>query len=90
VRDRGGDTRTPGDQSESAADRVITQQIRQAVVADASLSMLAKNIKIITADGIVTLRGPVQSSQEKEVIEVKARQLAGMNQVDNQLEVKSN
>jgi osmotically-inducible protein OsmY len=52
--------------------------------------MLAKNIKIITADGIVTLRGPVQSSQEKEVIEVKARQLSGMNQVDNQLEVKGN
>ena len=88
VRDRGGATMTPGDQSESEADRTVTQQIRRAVVADDSLSTMAKNVKIITADGVVTLRGPVQSPLEKEVIEAKARQFAGINQVDNQLEVK--
>jgi hyperosmotically inducible protein len=88
VRDRGGVTRTPGDQSESEADRSVTQQIRRAVVADDSLSTMAKNVKIITAEGVVTLRGPVQSPHEKEVIEAKARQFAGINQVDNQLEVK--
>ena len=88
VRDRGGATMTPGDQSESEADRSVTQQIRRAVVADDSLSTMAKNVKIITADGVVTLRGPVQSPLEKEVIEAKARQFAGINQVDNQLEVK--
>lgn len=88
VRDRGGATMTPGDQSESEADRSVTQQIRRAVVADDSLSIMAKNVKIITADGVVTLRGPVQSPHEKEVIEAKARQFAGINQVDNQLEVK--
>jgi hyperosmotically inducible periplasmic protein len=88
VRDRGGATMTPGDQSESEADRTVTQQIRRAVVADDSLSTIAKNVKIITTDGVVTLRGPVQSPHEKEAIEAKARQFAGINQVDNQLEVK--
>jgi osmotically-inducible protein OsmY len=88
VRDRGGATRTPGDQSESQADRTLTQQIRKAVKADKSLSTMAKNIKIITANGVVTLRGPVKNSHEKETIEAKAQQLAGMNKIDNQLEVK--
>ena len=88
VRDRGGATVTPGDQSENEADRTVTQQIRRAVVSDDSLSTLAKNVKIITTDGVVTLRGPVQSPHEKEAIEAKARQFAGINQVDNQLEVK--
>src|SRR5262245_9881522 len=88
VRDRGGATVTPGDQSENEADRTVTQQIRRAVVADDSLSTLAKNVKIITTDGVVTLRGPVQSPHEKEIIEAKARQFAGINQVDNQLEIK--
>ena len=89
VRDRGGDTLTPGDQSESQADRSLTQQIRKAVVADKSLSTTAKNIKIITNDGVVTLRGPVNNAQEKEKIQAKAQQLAGANRVDNQLEVKA-
>ena len=88
VRDRSGATMTPGDQSESQADRTLTQQIRKAVMADKSLSTMAKNIKIITANGVVTLRGPVKSAQEKESIEAKAQQLAGMNTIDNQLEVK--
>jgi hyperosmotically inducible periplasmic protein len=88
VRDRGGATMTPGDQSESHADRTLTQQIRKAVVADDSLSTMAKNIKIITDNGVVTLRGPVESSQEKEKIAAKAQQIAGKNSVDNQLEVK--
>jgi len=88
VRDRGGDTLTPGDQSESQADRTLTQEIRQAVVADKSLSTTAKNIKIITNNGVVTLRGPVKDSHEKEKIEAKAQQIAGTHNIDNQLEVK--
>jgi hyperosmotically inducible protein len=87
VRDRGGATLTPGDQSESEADRTLTQQVRKAVVADDSLSTTAKNIKIITVDGVVTLRGPVQSLHEKEIIEAKARQIAGVDKIDNRLEV---
>ena len=88
VRDRGGATLTPGDQSENEADRTLTQQIRRAVVDDDSLSTTAKNIKIITVDGVVTLRGPVQNPREKEIIEAKAQQIAGADKIDNQLEVK--
>jgi hyperosmotically inducible protein len=88
VRDRGGVTLTPGDQSENEADRTLTQEIRKAVVADDSLSTMAKNIKIITVDRVVTLRGPVQSPQEREAIQAKAQQLAGIDRIDNQLEVK--
>jgi hyperosmotically inducible periplasmic protein len=88
VRDRGGSTLTPGDQSESEADRTLTQQIRRAVVSDDSLSTMAKNVKIITVEGLVTLRGPVQNPREKETIEAKAQQIAGIDKVDNQLEVK--
>ena len=89
VRDRGGETKTPGDQSESEADRTITQNIRKALTADDSLSTNAKNIKIITNDGTVTLRGPVKSAKEKADIEAKAKQAAGVKRVDNQLEIAS-
>ena len=87
VRDRGGATLTPGDQSESEADRTLTQRIRQAVVAEESLSTNAKNVKIITSNGVVTLRGPVKSAQEKATIEAKAHQIAGANNVESQLEI---
>ena len=87
VRDRGGDTVTPGDQSNNKADLNLTQQIRKAVMADKSLSTNAKNVKIITANGVVTLRGPVNTPQEKATIEAKAQSIAGANNVDSQLEI---
>ena len=87
VRDADGATKTPGDQSESEADRTITQNVRQAVTADDSISTNGKNVKIITVDGTVTLRGPVKSEQEKTNIAAKAQQIAGVKQVDNQLEI---
>ena len=89
VRDRNEATKTPGDQSENEADRTITQNIRKAISADDSLSTNAKNVKIITSDGMVTLRGPVKSEKEKADIEAKAKQVAGVKNVDNQLEVAS-
>jgi hypothetical protein len=89
VRDRNDATKTSGDQSESEADRTISQTIRQALTADDSLSTNAKNVKIITSDGTVTLRGPVKSEKEKTDIEAKAKQVAGVKKVDNQLEVAS-
>ena len=89
VRDRDNQTKTPGDQSENEADRTITQNIRRAVTADDSLSTNAKNVKIITNNGTVTLRGPVKSEKEKAEIEAKAKQVAGVKSVDNQLEVAS-
>ena len=87
VRDRSGKTLTPGDQSESEADRTLTQRIRQAVVADDSLSTNAHNVKIITINGVVTLRGPVKSAKEKANIGAKAQHIAGAKNVDNQLEI---
>jgi hyperosmotically inducible protein len=89
VRDRGGDTKTPGDQAENEGDRTITQNIRRSLTSDDSLSTNAKNVKIISRDGVVTLRGPVKSQEEKTKIEEKAKQVAGVKSVDNQLEIAS-
>jgi len=65
-RDRSGETKTSGDQSNSSADSKTTQAIRQALMKDGELSMTAKNIKVITANGHVTLRGPVKTAQKKQ------------------------
>ena len=64
-RDRSGQTQTSSDQSNSSADLKITQAIRQALMKESELSTTAKNIKIITNNGHVTLRGPVKNAQEK-------------------------
>jgi hyperosmotically inducible periplasmic protein len=87
ARDRDGATKTAADQSENEADRAITQKIRQAITSDDALSTNGQNVKIITSDGKVTLRGPVKSAKEKADIAAKATQIAGVKQVDNQLEV---
>jgi hypothetical protein len=87
TRDRDDRQLTPMDQGGSESDRTTTQKIRQAVVGDKALSFNAKNVKIITVNGRVTLRGPVKSDAERASIEAKAREVAG-TQVDNQLEVK--
>ena len=87
VRDRDDNTLTPSDQSSDKADVELTRRIRKAVVADKSLSTNAHNIKIITVNGMVTLRGPVKNEKEKTKIVAKAQKLAGAKQVENQLEV---
>ena len=87
-RDASGDTKTSGDQSESPEDIKITAAIRRAIVADDSLTMTATNVKIITADGKVTLRGPVKTAAEKSKIAELAKKNAGKATIDNQLEVK--
>ena len=87
-RDRSGETQTSGDQSNNSADLKITQAIRQALMKDSELSMTAKNIKIITNNGQVTLRGPVKNAQEKAKIDRLARSAAGGAKIDDQLDVK--
>ena len=87
-RDRSGETQTSGDQSNSPADLKITQAIRQALMKDSELSMTAKNIKVITANGQVTLRGPVTTAQEKAKIDQLAKSAAGGAHIDDQLDVK--
>ena len=87
-RDRSRETQTSGDQSNSSADLKITQAIRQALMKDSELSTTAKNIKIITDNGQVTLRGPVKNEQEKAKIDKLARSAAGGAKIDDQLDVK--
>ena len=87
-RDRSGETQTSGDQSNSPADLKITQAIRQALMKDGELSMTAKNIKVITANGHVTLRGPVKTAQEKAKIDQLAKSAAGGAHIEDQLDVK--
>ncbi|MDB4976896.1 MAG: putative hyperosmotically inducible periplasmic protein [Myxococcaceae bacterium] len=86
-RDRADTALTPMDQSESEPDRELLQRIRRAVIADDSLSFTAKNVKIITRDGQVTLRGAVNNEREKTTIEKAAREAAGPKHVTNELEV---
>jgi osmotically-inducible protein OsmY len=88
-RDRSGETTTSGDQSNSQEDVKITAAIRRAVVRDNSLSTTAKNVKIITANGMVTLRGPVKNDAEKTKIAELAQSAAGNAKINNQLEVKT-
>jgi hyperosmotically inducible periplasmic protein len=87
-RDRSRETQTSGDQSNSSADLKITQAIRQALMKDSELSTTAKNVKIITNNGQVTLRGPVKNAQEKAKIDQLARSAAGGAKIDDQLDVK--
>ncbi len=82
------DARTPMDQSESSEHIQRTADIRRAIVADDTLSMGAKNCKIITDEsGAVWLRGVVDSQAEKDLIERLARQAAGPHSVTNELEI---
>lgn len=87
-RDRSSAALTPMDQGNGEADLKLTQQIRQTVMADSKLSFTAKNVKIITKDGKVTLRGPVKTAEERAAIEADARKAAGTAPIDNQIEVK--
>lgn len=86
-RDR-DDTVTPTDQGGSEAERNVTAAIRKSVVGDDRLSMDAKNVKIVTVGSKVTLRGPVQTARERDVIKDIATRTAGVTEVDDQLEVK--
>ncbi len=79
---------TAQNQSNAAADRAITHEIRQALMHDAGLSGYAHNVKIITVRGTVTLKGPVRSADEKALIETKAKSVAGVIHVVNHLTIK--
>jgi hyperosmotically inducible protein len=86
--DRAPAAMTAAKQSNAKSDVNLTRQIRRAVVKDSSLSTMAHNVKIITAGGHVTLRGPVKTEEEKTDITAKAEAIAGAGNVDDQLHVK--
>lgn len=81
------DRLTATDQSNARSDVEITALIRRAVVANDSLSTNARNVKIITREGRVLLKGPVASRHEKRLIGTIARQVAGAKRVTNRLDV---
>jgi osmotically-inducible protein OsmY len=88
ARDKSGATLTPMDQSNDKRDLDMTQKIRKALVDDNSLSNNAKNIKVITVNGIVTLRGPVESAEERNKVMAKAKSIAD-GKLKNELEIHS-
>jgi hyperosmotically inducible periplasmic protein len=75
-------------QSNSTSDVELTRKIRRALTQDSSLSTYAHNVKIITRNGVVELKGPVRSQSEKEAVEAKATDVAGVSKVKNELAVK--
>ena len=81
---------TADQQKETAADRELAQKIRKSIVGDKSLSTYGHNVKVIVRNGMVTLKGPVQSEDEKKNIGAKAADVAGgADKVQNDLTVKS-
>ena len=88
ARDRNPDAVTADQQKMNPGDHETTKQIRQAIEKDKSISTYGHNVKIITQNGMVTLKGPVRSEEEKKAIEAKAVEIAGPDKVTNNLEVK--
>jgi len=88
-RDRNQSEPTADQQKENPNDRQLAQQIRRALVKDKSLSTNAHNIKIVAQNGMVTLKGPVNSDSEKQAVESKAAQIAGADKVSSDIEVRS-
>jgi hyperosmotically inducible periplasmic protein len=86
-RDKNNANPTADQQKENAADREITRKIRRSLTQDKNLSSYAKNIKVITQDGTVTLRGPVRSEEEKQAVEAKATEVAGASHVKSELQI---
>ena len=89
VRDKHNTTLTPEDQKETESDIKITADIRKAIIKNKSLSVDAQNVKIITRNGLVTLRGPVETKKESKKLKKIAKHTPGVLKVDNQLEIKA-
>lgn len=89
IRDRDAKTFTPLDQGNSKADTETTAQIRKEILKLEDISLNAKNVKIITNEGHVTLRGPVNSADEKRLIGEIALRIVSSEHADIQLEVRS-
>jgi hyperosmotically inducible periplasmic protein len=88
--DNGKGGTTADQQTNNPADRELAKKIRKSIASDSSLSTYAHNIKVIVRDGMVTLKGPVHTEDEKNAIGAKASEAAGGNdKVQNELTVKA-
>jgi hyperosmotically inducible periplasmic protein len=87
-RDRNPNEPTADQQKSNSSDRDMTRQIRQSITADKQISTYGHNVKVITQNGTVTLKGPVRSEEEKKAIEAKAAEVAGADKVSDEMEIK--
>jgi hyperosmotically inducible protein len=87
-RDRMKNEPTADQQKENTSDRELAAKIRRAIMEDKSLSTYAHNIKIIAQNGMVTLKGPVHTEEEKRAIQGKAAEIAGAPNVKSEISVK--
>ncbi|MEO6803383.1 MAG: BON domain-containing protein [Granulicella sp.] len=79
---------TADSQSNAKADRQMTAKVRRAIIADKELSTYAHNVKIITLNGTVTLKGPVKSEEEKQKVSSDAASVTSADAIKNELTVK--
>jgi hyperosmotically inducible protein len=87
--DRSAGAVTADQQKSNAMDMKLTKSIRQSIMADKSLSTYAHNVKIVSQNGVVTLKGPVKSDTEKATIIAKAVAVTGnANKVTDQISIK--
>jgi osmotically-inducible protein OsmY len=87
-RDRQTGAVTADQQKENTGDRELSANIRRALMEDKNLSTYAHNVKIVAEEGIVTLKGPVRSQEEKKAVEAKATEIAGTGKVKSMISVK--
>jgi osmotically-inducible protein OsmY len=88
-RDRNADQPTADQKKNDRSDRMLTKNIRKSIMADKSLSIYAHNVKIISQNGTVTLKGPVKSDEEKKAVIAKAVEVVGSpDKVTDQISVK--
>jgi len=87
--DRDANRTTADQQKNNQSDVELARQIRKALVNDKTLSTNAHNVKVIVQGGMVTLKGPVNSAEEKQAVEAKASQMAGADRVTNELQIAS-
>ena len=88
ARDKSADTMKPTDQPNNSADIKVAAAVRKSIVDEKSLSMLAHNVKLVAAAGVVTLRGPVASADEKIKVGKLAASVSGVSLVNNELDIK--
>ena len=88
-RDRNGASTTPMKQSNDQSAVDLVARVRKAIVKDDGLSVKAHNVKVVANNGVVTLRGPVASEQEKAQIQKDVAGVHGVDRVDNQLDIET-
>lgn len=88
-RDQKAEEPTADQQKENSSDRELTKEIRKTLVGDKSLSTYAHNIKVVAENGKVTLKGPVRSQEEKATVLSKAAQVAGRDNINDEITVVS-